>query len=81
MDRVCRDGGGSFLGGDGYPFRYALLAGVIKPILLENPTSLHRTEFIDSPVPLSGGEGLRNVEEIIGVPDNHWVLVVAFDRS
>jgi len=81
VDELCSEGGGVFLGGDGYPFRYAMHANRIKPLLLKTPTQLHRCEFVNSTVPLSGGEGLRCPEEIAAVPDSQWVLIQAFDRS
>lgn len=81
MEDLCKSGAGIFLGGDGYPFRCAFRASSLKPILLETPTRLHRTEFIESTAPLPPGEGMRCPSEILSGPDDHWLLLEAFDRS
>lgn len=81
LEELCRAGSGVFLGGNGYPFRYAVHAASAKSPLLETPTRISRTEFVDAPAPLSGGEGVRLASEIAEIPDGHWVMFEAFDMS
>ena len=81
MEKSCPVNGGIFLGGAGYPFLYALPAGMIKPLLLETPNHLSRNGFIPGEVPILGGEGVLDHERLAALSDHHWVLVEAFGRS
>lgn len=67
------------LGGNGYPFRFAAKAAVLKPILLEEST-IHGPLWkdVDS---LDVREGQRNVNAIRQVPDTDWLMLEIFDES
>jgi hypothetical protein len=81
MESLCKNSQGVFLGGDGYPFKYAFKSQILKPILLETPTKLYWKEFIEGEIPTSGGEGIRNSSRIKVLAGNDWIIIEAFDQS
>jgi hypothetical protein len=81
IETLCKNSQGVFLGGDGYPFKYAFKSKVLKPILLETPTKLYWKEFIEGIVPKSGGQGKRNSIRIEALDDDDWIIIEAFDQS
>lgn len=81
IEAICATPNGTFLGGDGYPFKYAIRAADAKPVLTASPTALYWKEFVSSPLPESGGEGLRDSLKLESVNDDRWLVFVVFDQS
>lgn len=81
--KLCREGKAINLGGDGYPFKFTAQAKILRPFLLESPPhpSLYWKEFVESELPISGGEGLRNSKTLKSLEEDQWLVIEVFDQS